>query len=260
MKDFYNILGVSRTCTSTDIKDAYRKLSKKFHPDLNPGDAYFEDRFMEVKDAYEILIDPATRRLYDRQMQTPRPDTSAPGQGYPSTAGHYQRRRVSIGLTTVLILVVLVLGVYIFRPFIHSKTDKVDKKVSVTNNSPTTHKKHKKKHNLKTKIAADSAKQIFDTVSTHTASNLPPKPKTAKIKRDSSKINKPPIDFLYATYTHPNITGIIEMRSGDAYSSPIITSISGRTKILVLERGDTYYRIRYDHKTGYVPKWALEEK
>ncbi len=260
MKDFYNILGVSRTCSSADIKDAYRKLSKKFHPDLNPGDAYFEDRFVEVKDAYEILIDPATRRLYDRQMRTSQADTSTAGQGYPSTDRHYRRRRAGIGLTTVLILVVLVLGVYIFRPFIYSKADKVDKKVSITNNSPTTHKKHKKKHNLKTKIAADSAKRIFEIDSTHIASSPPPKPITVRPKADSSKVNKPPIDFLYATYTHPNITGIIEMRSGDAYSSPIIESISGRTKILVLERGDTYYRIRYDHKTGYVPKWALEEK
>jgi curved DNA-binding protein CbpA len=264
MKDFYNILGVSRTCTSADIKDAYRKLSKKFHPDLNPGDAYFEDRFIEVKDAYEILIDPATRRLYNRQMHNSQPDTSIAGQGYQHPPGPYETRKrkfksrgTGIGLIIVLMLMGLVLGGYIFRSFNHSKADK---KVYVANNPPATLKKHKKKHNLKTKIAADSAKRNFDIGSTHSASKPSPKPITVKPRSDSGKINKPHIDFLYATYTHPNITGIVEMRSGDEYSSPIIASISGRNKILVLERGDTYYRVLYDHKTGYVPKWALEEK
>ncbi len=69
MNDFYYILGLDANCTSNEIKEAYRKLSKKFHPDLNQGDKYFESRFREVKDAYETLIDPVKRNRYDAVLR-----------------------------------------------------------------------------------------------------------------------------------------------------------------------------------------------
>lgn len=55
MKDYYYILGVTRTASTDAIKQAYRKLSVKFHPDKNDGDKFFEDRFKEVNEAYEVL-------------------------------------------------------------------------------------------------------------------------------------------------------------------------------------------------------------
>jgi len=61
MKDFYYILGVGADSTLSEIKDAYRKLSVKFHPDLNPGDEYFEGRFREINEAYQTLSDPQNR-------------------------------------------------------------------------------------------------------------------------------------------------------------------------------------------------------
>lgn len=65
MKDFYYILGLQPTASAEDIKKAYRKLSQKFHPDKNNGDAFFAERFQEVKEAYETLIEPARRTIYD---------------------------------------------------------------------------------------------------------------------------------------------------------------------------------------------------
>ncbi|MBK9726918.1 MAG: DnaJ domain-containing protein [Saprospiraceae bacterium] len=56
MKDYYYILGVPKDATKDDIKTAYRKLSLKFHPDKNPGDAYFEERFKDILEAYEYLM------------------------------------------------------------------------------------------------------------------------------------------------------------------------------------------------------------
>jgi DnaJ-class molecular chaperone len=64
--DLYNVLGVSRSASADDITKAYRKLAKKLHPDLNPGDKDTEDRFKQVSAAYGILSDPEKRGRYDR--------------------------------------------------------------------------------------------------------------------------------------------------------------------------------------------------
>jgi DnaJ-class molecular chaperone len=65
-RDFYNILGVSRTASDKDIKTAYRKLARKYHPDLNQGDKTAEARFKEIQAAYEVLGDPEKRKKYDQ--------------------------------------------------------------------------------------------------------------------------------------------------------------------------------------------------
>lgn len=66
MRDYYEILGVSRDATPNDIKRAYRKLAHRHHPDKNPGDRAAEERFKQASEAYETLSDPNKRRDYDR--------------------------------------------------------------------------------------------------------------------------------------------------------------------------------------------------
>jgi curved DNA-binding protein len=65
MKDPYSVLGVAKTASADEIKKAYRKLAKKLHPDMNPGDKKAEERFKEVSSAFEIVGDPKRRSLYD---------------------------------------------------------------------------------------------------------------------------------------------------------------------------------------------------
>ncbi len=65
-KDYYKILDVDKNSSADDIKRAYRKLARKYHPDVNPGDKEAENRFKEINEAYEVLTDPEKRAKYDR--------------------------------------------------------------------------------------------------------------------------------------------------------------------------------------------------
>jgi DnaJ-class molecular chaperone len=65
-RDFYTVLGLDRNASEKEIKSAYRKLAKKYHPDLNQGNRQAEEKFKEVTEAYEILSDKEKRNQYDR--------------------------------------------------------------------------------------------------------------------------------------------------------------------------------------------------
>src|SRR3954447_23354603 len=80
-RDYYEVLGVSRTASEDEIKAAYRKLARKYHPDLNPGDKAAEERFKELQEAYDVLSDPENRMKYDQYGQNWR--TGGQAQGPP---------------------------------------------------------------------------------------------------------------------------------------------------------------------------------
>ena len=65
-RDYYEVLGVSKTATDAELKKAYRVLAKKYHPDSNPGDKEAEAKFKEASEAYAVLSDPDKRAKYDQ--------------------------------------------------------------------------------------------------------------------------------------------------------------------------------------------------
>ena len=65
-RDYYEVLGIGKQADEKEIKKAYRKLAKKYHPDMNPGDKAAEQKFKEVTEAYNVLSDPEKKKLYDQ--------------------------------------------------------------------------------------------------------------------------------------------------------------------------------------------------
>lgn len=100
-KDYYAILGVNKNATEKEIRQAYRKLARKHHPDVNPGDKAAEEKFKEINEANEVLSDPEKRKKYDElssyyQQYGHMPGASDfPGAGGGYDDGTYQYRTMS---------------------------------------------------------------------------------------------------------------------------------------------------------------------
>lgn len=89
-KDYYAVLGVSRTAGTDDIKQSFRKLARKYHPDVNPGDKTAEAKFKEVSEAYEVLSDPEKRKKYDQFGQYwQQAERAGAGYGTPGDVGGF---------------------------------------------------------------------------------------------------------------------------------------------------------------------------
>ncbi|HKV57967.1 MAG TPA: DnaJ C-terminal domain-containing protein [Ktedonobacteraceae bacterium] len=98
-KDYYKILSVSKNASEKEIRSAYRKLARQYHPDVNPGDKAAEDKFKEINEANEVLSDPEKRKKYDElsayyQQYGSMPGAAAGGSAGPGGA-RYEYRTVS---------------------------------------------------------------------------------------------------------------------------------------------------------------------
>jgi hypothetical protein len=266
MKDFYYILGTDTNCSSIEIKEAYRKLSKKFHPDLNQNDKYFESRFREIQEAYEVLNHPVKRKQYDAALnkfkngQNINASASDKYKARPSISNR-TRTVIDIGFTIILIVITCIFGDYVIKAMNAPDHPKAKQIASVITTEPVIKiKHHKKKHSLNTQIVAVTPHIIkaispvkHDTIKIHTLQTTRVEPKPVKI----ISVNN---DFLYTTVVKANVTGVENMREQDNLSSEIVTSIPNYSQVDVLERGDRYYKVRYNNNIGYVPRWTLQVK
>src|SRR5205809_306159 len=95
-EDFYKILGVKKDAKPEEIKKAYRRLARKYHPDVNPGDKGAEDRFKQMSEAFDVLSDPKKRKVYDRFGQYSDNLANAAAQGREPGASTWQYAGVDL--------------------------------------------------------------------------------------------------------------------------------------------------------------------
>jgi DnaJ-class molecular chaperone len=96
-KDYYKILGVPRKATEKEIRDAYRRLARKSHPDVNPNDKRAEERFKEIGEAYAVLSDAEKRRKYDQVGPSWDPFSRTGGAGRTAAGSPFTRTRTTAG-------------------------------------------------------------------------------------------------------------------------------------------------------------------
>src|SRR2546423_3987943 len=95
-EDFYKILGVKKDAKPEEIKKAYRRLARKYHPDVNPGDKAAEDRFKQMSEAFDVLSDPKKRKVYDRFGQYSDNLANAAEAGAAPRSGAWQYQGVDL--------------------------------------------------------------------------------------------------------------------------------------------------------------------
>src|SRR5438105_6793408 len=92
-KDYYGALGVKKTASTEEIRKAFRKMARKYHPDVNPGDKKAEEKFKEISEANDVLSDPKKRKIYDQvgfysdNIDPAAAEAYAKGGGRPGGAG-----------------------------------------------------------------------------------------------------------------------------------------------------------------------------
>ena len=94
IKDYYYVLGLSRTASVIEVKNAYRKLSLKFHPDKNDGDEFFMQRFQDIQEAYEVLLDTSRRKIFDALLD--QQDSAKKYQSFTPVVEYFTINKTSV--------------------------------------------------------------------------------------------------------------------------------------------------------------------
>lgn len=274
MKDLYYILGTDSNCTPDEISEAYRKLAKRFEPTYGEDDDFLRSHFREISEAYEILSDPARRKVYDASIR----------KVHKKQLANFKTGYLNMALTGSLIVFTGVFGFYVVRSLNVNHARPVAEPVKIATVDqvvPHVIKHHKRKlysSSATTQIAASKLATIKkDTVKVApvvaAAKSEPimisPKPastpaqvKTVQIPivnnvQAKTKHATAPIDSSYTTYLKPNLSGSIYLHQMADYMSTVVTVLPHNSLVKVLQKGQSFYKIAYNNQVGYLPRWMI---
>jgi len=205
MKDLYSVLGIDVNASATDIREAYRKLSKKFHPDLNENDPYFENRFKEIRDAYELLSDPIGRAAYDNQLKKFREYPVPSADPKKPTGKSSVNTKINWAFTAMLFLLFTLFAYYVVRSVTHTKPVKMASVNTATTASLTTHHK-RHRHKKAAPQIADAKSQLKSTPYVDTISARTIKPSISRVLTPAIAIAEKPKPVSASTITKPAVT------------------------------------------------------
>ncbi len=273
MKDLYYILGTDSNCTPDAISEAYRKLAKRFEPAYGEEDDFLQSHFREISEAYEILSNPARRKLYDATQR----------KIHKKQIANFKTRYLNMALTGSLILFTGVFGFYVVRSLNVNHTQQVVEPVKVATVDPVIPhaiKHHKKKLHGKVAeptiaaskpvaIKKDSVKteSIEATIKPAAVTSVMVKPVPTSIKvaqaltvaKVAAVTKQPvaPVDSSYTTYLKPNLSGSIYLHQMADYMSAVVTVLPHNSLVKVLQKGPSFYKIAYNNQVGYLPRWMV---
>ncbi|WP_418602697.1 DnaJ domain-containing protein [Hwangdonia sp.] len=122
MRNYYQILGVDRKANGLEIKKSYRKLATKFHPDKNDGDTFFESRFKEIQEAYEVLSNSTKKVGYDEKLDdflNRKPNSTTkkkePSQNQEPKKKDYEKKNKPSIKTTIFIVLVIIISIIFYN-------------------------------------------------------------------------------------------------------------------------------------------------
>jgi hypothetical protein len=272
MKDLYYILGTDSNCSPDAISEAYRKLANRFQPAYGEDDDFLQSHFREISEAYEILSDPAKRKLYDATQR----------KIHQKHVANFKTRYLNIALTGSLILFTGVFGFYVVRSLNVNHTQQVVEPVKVATVDPVvahTVKHHKRKLHAAivepVTVASKTVPIKKDSVKAEpivtvkpvpiTAAVVKPTPVPVKVVQTPTVAKVPavtkqpvvPVDSSYTTYLKPNLSGSIYLHQMADYMSAVVTVLPHNSLVKVLQKGPSFYKIAYNNQVGYLPRWMV---
>jgi hypothetical protein len=261
MKDFYYILGTHSNSTPGEIGEAYRKLSQKLAPAAEE-DYFLQSHLNEISEAYEILSNPTKRSLYDAAYK----------RNHRKQLANFKTRHINIALTIALIIFTALFGIYVFRLISSNKSTQIiaTSAIAEANPAPLYKVKHHRRKAHPKAIAAAINKPVPAKKDTVKAAIAKPAPivqsaSVTQITPSAAVVSHPvvvthvsqPVDSSYTTYLKPNLTGSVYLHQLADYMSSVVTVLPSHSKIKVLEKGRTFYKIAFNNQVGYIPKTTI---
>ena len=236
MKDFYYILGTTNNATAPEIEAAYKKLARKFRQSGDEQDEFMDAHFRDISEAYDTLRDTDRRRKYDIAFK----------KNQKRHLAAFKLKYLNIAVALTFLVVTALFADYVIKT-IRGRAPKKETPKTITPVAPVAVTHPKKHHRL---VAQPAQKPLVH----------PDTSRKQPVKTIAAAVPKVTTDSTYLTTLHANITGIVYLHQSPDYNSAVLAKIPDAAEVRVLQKGVTYYKVKFNGQSGYVIKSAVAAK